>query len=85
MGLFSLVQSDCCTLGHMQHQGGKENLLLLEISHRRDSLFSMLWNKELRRYMADLEACRTREIGQGKVMYLSFKVNDCKRFLDSQR
>lgn len=53
-------------------------MLLLENPRRRDSLLSMFWNKELRRYMGDLEACRTREIGQGKVMYLSFKVKVCK-------
>lgn len=53
-------------------------------SHRRASLLSTLWNKELRRYMGDLAACRTREVGQGKVIYLSFKVKDHKLSLSRQ-
>lgn len=82
-GPVGLVQPDHCPLGYIELQGGKENFFL-ENSLRRDSLLSMLWNKELRRYMGDLEACRTAEIGQGKVMYLSFKVTDCKLYLSRQ-
>lgn len=83
-GPVGLVQPDHCPLGYIELQGGKENLFFLENSLRRDSLLSMLWNKELRRYMGVLEACRTAEIGQGKVMYLSFKVTDCKLYLSRQ-
>lgn len=79
-----LVQSDCCTLEYMEFQGGKENLLLPENSQRKDSFLSMLWTKELRRCMGDLEACRTTEIGQGNVTYLSFKVKDWKLCLSRQ-
>lgn len=67
---------------HGAPRGKRE--LLPENSRRRDSFLSMLWNKELRRCMSDLEACRPTETGQGKVMYLSFRVKDCKLCLSRQ-
>lgn len=79
-----LILSDCCALGYVELQGGKNNLFLLENSCRRDNLLSMLWNKEMSSLMVELEAWGTTEVGQGEIMYLSFKMADCKLNLSRQ-